>query len=105
MLIQGDIGHMVEKRDSRPCLLGSGVVGGGRTFSFPCLVSVHLADVVISHDSAAPVGRTSCSKSGASMEHWEEGGTKAGWTGIQLVWRKQEDAPQLMCVTWVAKRK
>ncbi|CAN0166371.1 unnamed protein product, partial [Bubo scandiacus] len=57
---------------------------------------LHLADVVISHDSAAPVGRTSCSKSRASMEHWEEGGTRAGWRGIQLIWKKQEDAPQLM---------
>lgn len=99
MLIQGDTGHVVQKRDSRPCLLRSGVVGGRRIFSFPCLVSVHLADMVISHDSAAPVGRTSCSKAGASTEHWEEGGTRVGWTGIQLVWRKQEDALQPMRVT------
>lgn len=99
MLIQGDTGHMVEKSDSGPCLLGSGVVEGSRIFFFPCLVSVHLADVVISHDSAARVGRTSCSKSRASMEHWEEGGARSGWTGMQWVWRKQEDAPQLICVT------
>lgn len=78
MLMQGDSGHMVEKRDSRAGLLGSGVVGT------VCLVSVHLADVVIFHDSAIPIGRTSCSRSEASMEHWEEGGTRAGWAGIHM---------------------
>lgn len=83
MLIQGDTGHMVEERDSKPCMLQPGIVGGRRIFSFYCLVSVHLAEVVISHDSAAaPVGRTSCSRFGASIEYWEEGGTRAGWTGI-----------------------
>lgn len=44
----------------------------GIIFSFLCLISVYLADVVTSHDSAAPVGRTSCSKSMASIEYWEE---------------------------------
>lgn len=99
MLIQGDTRHVMEKRHSRPCLLGSGVVGGRRIFSFPCLFSVHLADVVTSHDSAAPVGRTSCSKYGARIEHWEERRTRAGWTQIQFLWKKQEDAPQLIRVT------
>jgi len=80
--IQGDTGHMLEKRDSRPCLLGSGVVGGRRIFSFPCLISVRLADVVISHDSAAPVGRTTGSRPRASMECQEEGGTGVGWTEV-----------------------
>lgn len=78
MLMQGDSGHMVEKRGSGAGLLGSGVLGT------VCLVSVHLANVIISHDSAVPVGRTSCSKSEASMEHWEEEGTRAGWTGIHM---------------------
>lgn len=59
----------MEKRHSRPCLLGSGLVGERRIFSFPCLFPVRLADVVTTHDSAAPVGRTSCSKYRARIEH------------------------------------
>lgn len=79
VLIQGDTGHMVEGRDSQPCVLQSGTVGRRRIFSFSCLVSVHLAKVVISHDSAAaPVGRTSCSRFGANMEYWEETGIRTG---------------------------
>lgn len=53
VLVQGDTGHMVEERDSKPCVLQPGIVRGRRMFSFSCLVSVHLAEVVISHDSAA----------------------------------------------------
>lgn len=65
--------------------MGSGVVEG-RFFSFSSLVSVPLADVVTSHDSASPIGRTSFSKSGASMEHRGKGGTggdveKCAWYG------------------------
>lgn len=48
----------------------AGIWGCGRRFfSFPSLVSVSLADVVTSHDSASPIGRTRFSKPGASMEH------------------------------------
>jgi len=77
----------------RPSLLRLEAVERG-FFSFPCLLSVPLADVVIAHDSAAPIGRTSCSKPGASTGgRWEPG----GWREECLVWRKQEGP----CSCWV----
>lgn len=55
----------------------AGIWGCGRRFfSFPSLFSVPLADVVTSHDSASPIGRTSFSKPGASREHRGKGGTR-----------------------------
>lgn len=78
-LIQSGTEHMVGKR---PSLLRLEAVERG-FFSFPCLLSVPLADVVIAHDSAAPIGRTSCSKPGASTGgRWEPGvGERSVWYG------------------------